>query len=182
MLLRPQHVRDGTASSCRRAARGARPSIGISATGFTLVEVLIALALVALAYTIAMPAIGRGRISAAVHNAKYVVVSNLSLARATAMRFGRPAVVRFDSYRERIWIEVDTTVAGSGVVDSLGYFDLAHDLQVNLESNRSSLCFDGRGVGTTTANCPEAGAIIVVSLAGKADTVLVSATGRVVSR
>ncbi len=147
-----------------------------------MIEVLIALALVALAYTIAMPAIGRGRITAAVHNAKYVVVSNLSLARATAMRFGRPAVVRLDPYRERIWIEVDTTVAGTGVVDSLGYFDFAHDLQVNLESNRPTLCFDGRGVGTTTAACPQAGAIIVLSLAGKADTVRVSPLGRVVSR
>ncbi len=143
---------------------------------------LIALVLVAIAYTIAMPAIGRGRVSAAVHNAKYVVVSNLSLARATAMRFGRPSVVRLDSFRERIWIEVDTTVAGTGVVDSLAYFDLANDLQVNLESNRSSLCFDGRGVGTTTADCPEGGAIIVLSLAGRADTVVVSALGRVVSR
>ncbi len=170
-------------SPSARSAKGRTPGVLRSRGGFTLVEVLIALVLLALIYAVALPSIGRSRVSAAVHNSKYVVISTLSLARATAMRYGRPAVLRLDAARDRIWIEVDTTEAGSGAaVDSLGYFDFTKELRVKLESNRASLCFDGRGIGTTGAACPEAGAAIVLSLAHRADTVVVSPLGRVVSR
>ncbi len=147
--------------------------------GFTFLEIIITIVLLGLVYVISLPAIARARVSAAVHNSRHVVVSSVFLARGTAMRLGRLAVLRLDSGGDRLWIEADTSVAG-GVVDTIGFYSFAADLGTDLQSNRSTLCFNGRGIGTTSAACPQAGARIVVSLAGQADTVLVTAVGRVI--
>jgi Tfp pilus assembly protein FimT len=146
------------------------------------VEVLITVMLLSLVYAIAIPTIGRTRIQASVHNSTQAVIATVSLAKAAAVRFGRPSVLRLDSDRDRLWVEVDTTVAGTGVADTLGFFSLREELQVDLNANRATLCFNGHGVGTTRAVCPQAGAVIILSLMGRADTVFVSPLGRVVTR
>ncbi len=149
-------------------------------SGITLIELLLVIAVLAATSTIALPAIARMRVAASVQNSKAAVVSSLSLARATAMRYGRPAVLRIDAAGDRVWVEVDTTSVGDGtVVDTLGSFDFAAKLNVDLMSDRTSFCFDGRGVGTTSTTCPLAGAEIVVRRQTRADTVVVSPLGRV---
>ncbi len=120
------------------------------------------------------------RVDASVQNSKAAVVSALSLARATAMRYGRPAGLQIDAAGDRVWVEVDTTSVGDGTaVDTLGSFDFAAKLNVDLMSDRTSFCFDGRGVGTTSTTCPLAGGEIVVRRQTRADTVVVSPLGRV---
>ncbi len=120
------------------------------------------------------------RVAASVQNSKAAVVSAISLARATAMRYGRPAVLQIDAAGDRVWVEVDTTLVGDGsAVATLGRFDFAAKLNVDLSSNRAALCFDGRGIGTTSATCPLAGAEIVVRRQTRAVTVVVSRLGRV---
>ncbi len=151
-----------------------------SAAGYTIIEIVFALVLVSIVYAIALPSIGRTRISASVHNARHVVVSSVSLARATAMRFGGSAVLRLDAANDRLWVEADTTLSKSGEeMVRLGYFDFDAELNVNLDSNRTTLCFNSRGIGTTGTACPQAGATIVVFLVDSADTVRVSPMGRV---
>jgi prepilin-type N-terminal cleavage/methylation domain-containing protein len=147
--------------------------------GFTLLEIMIALVMVAVVYAIALPAIGRTRVSASVHNARHALVSSISLTRATAIRFGRSAVLRLDSEHDRVWVEVDTAMGGGGQAVTLGHFNFAEELNVNLESNRTSLCFNGRGIGTTSSTCTQPGAVIVLALGGRAEVVYVSPTGRV---
>jgi len=147
--------------------------------GFTLLEIMIALVVVAVVYAIALPAIGRTRVSASVHNARHALVSTISLTRATAIRFGRTAVLRLDSEHDRVWVEADTTMAATGQVVTLGHFDFRQQLNVDLASNRSSLCFNGRGIGTTSATCTQPGAVIMLTLSGQAEVVYVSPTGRV---
>jgi type II secretion system protein H len=171
-------------SSCRRtltcASRGSFRAC--SQAGFSLLEVLITVMLLSLVYAIAIPSIGRTRVEASVHNSAQAIIGTLSLAKAAAVRFGRPSVLRLDSDRDRLWVEIDTTVAGSGATDTLGYFSFREELRVDLRANRAAVCFDGRGIGTTRGVCPEAGAVIIVSLAKKADTVFVSPLGRVLTR
>ncbi len=140
---------------------------------------MIALVVVALVYAIAVPAIGRTRVSASVHNARHALISSISLTRATAIRFGRTATLRLDSDHDRVWVEADTTMAATGAVVALGHFDFAKELNVDLLSNRSSLCFNSRGIGTTSATCARRGAVIVLALRGKAETIWVSPSGRV---
>jgi Tfp pilus assembly protein FimT len=148
--------------------------------GFTIVELIMSLALLALLYAVAVPSIGRSRVRNSVYNSRQIVIASLSLARATAVRYGRSAVLRVDEDSDRVWVEADTSVGGSGVLDTLGYFDLEHEYDVDLRSNRSAFCFNGRGVGTTGPACPQAGGEMVVVLRGRADSIIVSPLGRVI--
>lgn len=142
---------------------------------------MIVISLLALSYAVALPAISRTRITAAVQNSRHVVVSSVSLARATAIRFGRPAVLRLDLDADRLWIEVDTTTAGQAAAPAtVGTFDFAAEMKVDLEGNRTALCFDGRGIGTTGSGCSQAGGIVIVSLQDRSDTVVVTPLGRVI--
>lgn len=150
--------------------------------GFSLLEVLITLILLSMVYAIAIPSIGRTRVQASIHNSSQAVIGTISLAKAAAVRFGRPSVLRLDSSRDRMWVEVDTTLAGTGSTTTLGYFSFREELKVDLKANRSALCFDGRGIGTTRAACPQTGAVIIVTLNQRADTVFVSPLGRVITR
>ncbi len=143
---------------------------------------MVALVMLAAVYAIALPAIGRTRITASVHNAKHVVVSSITLARATAIRYGRPAVLRIDAAEDRVWVEADTTVAGTGTLDTLGYYNIGEEFDVDLRSDRGALCFNGRGIGTTSATCPQPGAVIVVALHSVSDSIVVSPVGRVMER
>ncbi len=170
----PKDPRIGTRHGVRYALRGRR-------SGFTLIELILVIVLLIVASAIAIPPLGRMRVTAGIHNGKHAVISTLSLARATAIRYGRPAVLRIDASGDRVWVEVDTSVAGTGARrDTLGIFNLNADLAVDLQSDRSTLCFTSRGIGTTNGICPVAGARIVLSLADQADTLNVSALGRVI--
>lgn len=91
-------------------------------------------------------------------------------------------MLRLDSRTGLIWVEVDTTLAGSGARDTLDMVHLGQELGVALTSNRTAVCFNGRGIGTTSSDCPVAGAVIILSSGGRADTVIVGALGRVVAR
>lgn len=140
---------------------------------------MIVLAMVAVVYAIAVPAIGRTRVSASVHNARHALVASISLTRATAIRFGRSAELHLDNEHDRVWVEVDTAMGGSGDPVTLGHFNFAEELNVDLESNRASLCFNSRGIGTTSSTCSQPGAVIKLAVGGRADVVYVSPTGRV---
>ncbi len=150
--------------------------------GFSAVELVLTLLILGVLYGTAQPSIMRMRTSASVTSGRQVVASTLSLARATAIGFGRSTVVRLDAAGDRIWVEADTSAAGSGAVDTLGLFYFGSSLSVDLKSNRASLCFDNRGLGTTNATCTVAGALIVVARQGLSDTVTVSPLGRVLPR
>ncbi len=148
--------------------------------GFTLVEILLVIIILGVASAIAVPPIGRMRVTASVQNARSSVISVVSLGRATAMNYGRPATVHLDSDADRVLVEVDTTLAGDGsAVDTLGLLHLNDGLRVDLRSNRSAVCFDSQGIGTTNDECPVGGAQIILSLSDKADTVTVTTLGRI---
>jgi type IV fimbrial biogenesis protein FimT len=162
-------------SASRRAPRSAR------ARGFTLIEVITALVMLAAVYVIALPAISRTRITASIHNARHVVVSSIALARATAIRYGRPAVLRLDAAGDRVWVEADTSLAGTGVIDTMGIYHVGDQFDVDLQTEQSALCFNGRGIGTTSSTCLAAGAVIVLAYGGRSDSVVVTPVGRVVT-
>lgn len=150
------------------------------ARGFSVLELVLVLVVMAIVAAFALPAVGAMRRSAAVQNGRHAVESALSVARASAIQYGRPAILRIDAAGDRLWVEADTTVAGTGIaLVTVRVFAVGADLAVDLEADRTALCFDGRGIGTTGAACPAAGAVITVRKAGKMAVVRVSATGRV---
>ncbi len=158
--------------------RGRRPRD--SSGGFSLLEVAFVLTLIGILAAMASGPLSNIRESSAIQNGRHAVTSALSLASSTGTRWGRTSVLRIDSIRDELRIVVDTSSAGSRG-DSLvvRVYRLGEDLGVALSSNRRTLCFNSRGVGTSGVECAESGGWIALRYGGRADTLTVSSAGRV---
>ena len=134
--------------------------------GHTLVEVAVALAIVALLCAVAIPA-GLALVhGAAVRAATGELVAALTLARDRAIAEARPAAVHVDAAAGRALV-----VVGGDTVRTAA-LALAH--HVALATSRDSLAYGAGGLGVGLAN-----ATIVVSRGASAETVRVSRLGRV---
>lgn len=150
------------------------------AAAFTLVEMIVIIAVIGVMAVIALPSFQRIRTSAALQSGRAAATSTLAAARATATAWGRTAVVRIDGPGNALWAVVDTGAAGNGVDTMVvGRVDLGGDLGLDLRSDRTTLCFNSRGVGTVARECPETGATLVLRYGNVADTLWVNVAGRV---
>lgn len=146
--------------------------------GFTLIELAIVIAVVGVLVAVSGPALAgwyRQRTTAA---AKDRLVLSHSLARATALQYGRVTELHIDAAAARFWVEVDTSA--TGVRDTVGP---VHDLgggELTMTSNRARLCFDARGVATARGLCEPADATILFATPGRVDSVTIMALGKVV--
>lgn len=128
---------------------------------------------------LAAPPITQIRQSARLQNGRHMVTSALALARATGPQWGRIAVLRIDTVLDAMWVVVDTGDVMSSDTIVARTFRFADDLGVELESNRTALCFNSRGIGTTGVECPATGGRILVTSGGRADTLELTSVGRV---
>lgn len=149
-------------------------------SAYSLIEVVVVLVLLSVLLGLAIPPIGRMRTRIALRNARAAVTTALVEARKGATRFQRTSVLTFDGATGVIRAAIDTASTGFDADTLLlGRFDILGDHRVSLQANRGALCFDGTGVGTVTAACPQMGAEIVLRREDLADTLLVNAAGRV---
>ena len=125
------------------AARSLRPGDG----GFTLPEILIALAMIAIVGSIGMVSYREFRDSTSMARAVQLVSSDVTLARSLAIRGRTPvSLVSRDAARE--YVIRDTT----GTVFHRRRFDGNAQLQLDrldVATPGDSLTFDGRGILTT---------------------------------
>ena len=148
--------------------------------GFTLMEILIVITIIGLLASLAGPSLSRLRSSAGLQSGRAQVTAALSLARATSTRMGRTSTLTIDTATSVMRVSVDTgSVGGSSDPWLAREYRLGDDLGVRLGSNRSTLCFDARGIGTIAAGCPEAGAILTLASGGVVDTVRINSAGRI---
>jgi len=134
--------------------------------GFSLVEMSIVMAILGVMVGIVMPSLVDSLPQRATQGAADRLTMAHSLARATAVRFGRVAELHIDAANARFWVEVDTS--GTGIRDTLGLMNDLSEEQVTMSSDRSLLCFDARGLSTTRNAC-ESGDVLV-EFARAADT------------
>ncbi len=144
--------------------------------GFTLIEMLIVLTMMGALATILMPSMVTSFRQRATRGAVDRLAMTHSLARATAVRFGRVAELHIDAANGRFWVEVDTS--GTGIRDTVG---LMNDVagQVTMSSDRSLLCFDSRGLTTTRNACEAGDALVQFSMQGRTDTLQTTVLGKV---
>lgn len=149
-----------------------------SGNGFSLVEMSIVMAILGVMVGIVMPSLVDSLGRRATQGAADRLTMAHSLARATAVRFGRVAELHIDAANARFWVEVDTS--GTGIRDTLGLMNDLSEEQVTMSSDRSLLCFDARGLSTTRNTC-ESGDVLV-EFARAADTTVFQTTvlGKVV--
>jgi len=128
--------------------------------GFTLLETIIVMFIAAIVAAMGAPKLSAALRQRSVTSAADQFVSVHSLARSTALRYGRVAQLHIDASTTRIWVDVDTSANGSGQRATVSYIRDLSSNGVTLASNRSLLCFDARGVATTGGGC-EAGNIAI---------------------
>ncbi len=144
--------------------------------GFTLIEMLIVITVMGVLATILMPSMVTSFRQRATRGAVDRLAMTHSLARATAVRFGRVAELHIDAANGRFWVEVDTS--GTGIRDTVG---LMNDVagQVTMSSDRSLLCFDSRGLTTTRNACESGDALVQFSMQGRTGTFQTTVLGKV---
>ncbi len=136
------------------------------------------LVLAGLAGAIATPPLASTHKRTATRAARDQFVSTHSLAGSMALRYGRVAELHIDAAGARVWVEVDTSSIG-GMNARVGVTKDLNEAKVLLTSDRYMLCFDVRGLPTTRGACEAADATIIFSVQGKADTVKITALGKV---
>jgi prepilin-type N-terminal cleavage/methylation domain-containing protein len=149
-------------------------------TGFTLVESIIVMSLLAV-----VAAIGAPKLSAALRRritsvAADQFVASHSLARATAVRYGRIAQLHIDPAARRFWIDVDTSADAVGERATIWYARDISDAGLTMTSNRTLLCFDAGGLASTAGSCEPGDSQVIFAKSDKADTVTTTALGKVV--
>ena len=116
--------------------------------GFTLLELMIGLAILALMTLTAIPSINRVGDRAQVKSARMAMFNHLAAARQAAQHGGRLVVFKVSG--GIVWSEGEprlVAVLGS-TRDTLAMNDLATEFRVSVTSTLDSVVFDPRGYGT----------------------------------
>jgi type IV fimbrial biogenesis protein FimT len=135
-------------------------------TGATLVELLLTLALLALLFGIALPALTATLDAEGARGAAVEVVAAFATARGRAIVRGAPVAVLLDSARR-------TVVVRDGG-DTVLCRDLGDAHGVSVSASRDSMAFGASGLGYGAANLR-----VVVRRGAASETVYVSRLGRV---
>ena len=147
--------------------------------GFTVIETLMVLTLMAI-----VAATGGPRLSAALHRrttssaADQFVVTH-SLSRSTALRYGRVAQLHIDASARRYWIDVDTSANGIGQRATIANVRDVSGSGLTMTSTRTLLCFDARGIASTSGSCEAGDAKVIFADGATADTVTTTILGKV---
>lgn len=151
---------------------------GLSERGFTLADMMLVLVMLTLLGVLGAPRLVAMRAATRGRTAVAELATVHALARASAVRYGRPAQLRIDAANRRFWVEVDTAIGG-GRTDTIG---TVHQIAWNgltMTSTRSRLCFDRRGIPWTASPC-EAGDVTVRFTQGsRVDSLTTTSLGKV---
>lgn len=148
-------------------------------SGFTMIEMTFVLILIGVMAGAVMPPLMRWQRNMALASSMDRFERLHELTRITAIREGRIAELHIDETNRQMWVEVDTTNAGSAdTIAVIRDFEEA----VSFDANRAVLCFDGRGLPTSVGACDAANATIAFSLApdGQSDTTRITLLGKIV--
>jgi prepilin-type N-terminal cleavage/methylation domain-containing protein len=147
--------------------------------GFTLIESLLVLTVMAIVATIAGPKVSAALQSRTSASAADQFVLTHSLARSTALRFGRVAQLHIDAPGRRIWVDVDTSANGVGQRGTIANVRYLDDTGLLMTSTRTLVCFDARGLASTSGSCQTGDARVVFSDGSRSDTVNTTILGKV---
>lgn len=166
--------------SSREGIRGtviAQQMRDMNVRGFTLAEIVVVLMLSGIAVAVATPTVSRSYARTAARSAADEFATTLAMARSTAVRYGRVAELHIDAPYRRFWVEIDTSSTG-GMMDTVGVVRESRK-KLTVTSDRSIICFDGRGLPTTRGACEAADATIIFTQGATSDTVKITALGMI---
>lgn len=147
--------------------------------GFTIIDVIITTGLVGVVTAFGAPQLQNAIRQRQVQAAADEFTTAHSLARATAIRYGRVAQLHIDPAARRFWIEADTSADDVGQRATVWYERTLADPGIQMSSNRTVLCFDARGLATDIDPCQSGDAQVVFTAIQAVDTVTTTVLGKV---
>jgi len=139
--------------------------------GFTLLELLIALGLIAVMAALAVPRIGNALQRERVRSARGAVETMHAKARAAAIQRGRRTALIFQSNR----LLVLTRHPVTGALDTIGSpEDLNSRYGVTITTTSDTLVFDPRGLGMASSDTK-----ITVRKGALTEGIVISSLGRI---
>ena len=146
--------------------------------GFTLTELLVVIAVMAITIGVAIPTLWTYYRSAALRGAAEQTVSMLNNARQLAIRLNTTVCVTNDPTGMQYHVGTCGAAAYTGAgTDSTGYMRLDTGLTL---SGTNNLCFGYLGAGATApAPCVNAGTLTVTRAQGGTQNIIMATTGRV---
>ena len=138
-------------------------------SGFTTVEIIVVLTVATLIMAIAGPPLARIQKQVHLRQAVDNMAASHSLARATALQNGTIS-------GDRHWVQVDTGAAA--VATTVG--GIVRFKRGDISSDRTLLCFDPRGMPTSTGACDPPDATVVFRLLDFRDSLRITGLGRIV--
>lgn len=147
--------------------------------GFTLLEVIIVLALLAVVAAMGAPKLSAELRRRTTQTAIDQLATAHSLARATAIRYGRVAQLHIDASNTKFWVDVDTSANGIGQRATVWYARNLAQSGLVMTSNRSLLCFDSRGLPLVVGACESGDAQVIFKALDRADTLRTAALGKI---
>lgn len=142
--------------------------------GFTLLELMIGLAIISLLTLSALPAITRIKDRTQVKSARTALFNHLAAARQAAQLGGRLVVVKVSG--GQVWSEAEPRLvaAFSSTRDTVGPMaDLAREYRLSVSSSLDSIVFDPKGFGTGTGR-------VLLTRGASQDSIVVTGAGSVV--
>jgi prepilin-type N-terminal cleavage/methylation domain-containing protein len=147
--------------------------------GFTLLEIIIVLCVLSIVAAMGAPKLSAALRRRTTQTAATRFATAHSLARATALRYGRVAQLHIDPATTRFWVDVDTSANGVGQRATIWYVRTLAQPNLVMSSNRSLLCFDARGLPLVLGTCESGDATVIFTALDKADTVRTAALGKI---
>ena len=147
--------------------------------GFTLLEVIIVMSLLAVVAAMGAPKRSAALRRRTTQTAIDQFATAHSLARATAVRYGRVAQLHIDASTRRFWVDVDTSANHIGQRATIWYMRDLTQPGLVMSSTRSLLCFDARGLPLVAGSCQSGDAQVIFTVLDRADTVRTAALGKI---
>src|ERR1051325_6167883 len=147
--------------------------------GFTIIDVIVTTGLLGVVTAFGAPELQDALRRRVTQSAADQFTTAHSLARATAIRYGRVAQLHIDPAARLFWIEVDTSTDAIGQRATVWYDRSISDPGVQVSSDRSVLCFDARGLAFDVDPCQPGDAQVVFKAIQAADTVRTTVLGKV---
>lgn len=147
--------------------------------GFTLLELIITMFLLAVIAAMGAPKLSAELRRRTTQTAVDQFATAHSLARTTAVRYGRVSQLHIDPSTNRFWVDVDTSANGIGQRATVWYVRDLTQPGLVMTSSRTLLCFDARGLPWTTAPCQAGDAQVIFTALDRADTLTTAALGKI---